>query len=325
MPPLEAQCMEVGAGAAALTEKDLSEQKTLFQQDWWLDAASCGTFETVEVKWDGTVVASLPFVRERCYGMRRLRMPRYARTLGPAFKLPPAKPVQHRQNMIRVTAELLRKLPPHDSLHTVLHPGAGAGLAMSLAGCDLTAQSTFRVEAARDLDAAWAACDQKTRNIIRKARKTMRVMKHADPDRFGALSRRDRFGAKNYHDFSALSRIFGACHERDQGSILAVHDETGRELGAAMLIWGTEALYFWTTARDNKAGDNSVNALLVWEAMILAQSLGLAFDSDGFSSPEAARFMLRFGFHEATRLSVTRDCWSYHLLHTLVKPLRCSN
>ncbi len=44
-----------------------------FQKTWWLEAAAAAAFERVEVRWNGKLVASLPFVRTRKLGFTSIR------------------------------------------------------------------------------------------------------------------------------------------------------------------------------------------------------------------------------------------------------------
>src|SRR3569832_1724176 len=88
--------------------------RDVFSEEWWLEAASGGAWEQVEVGDRCGAHAILPFMRERRYGAVRLSMPPYTRTLGPIFSLPPCKPVTRLDSMRSLAADLLDRLPRFD-------------------------------------------------------------------------------------------------------------------------------------------------------------------------------------------------------------------
>lgn len=102
--------------ASRPTARGVATSRSLFQEDWPATAASDGRVETVEVRWDALQVASLSFMSYgRFRSLRRLDMPPFTRTLGPVVTLPESKPTKHALNLQRVTRELRRVAPPHDS------------------------------------------------------------------------------------------------------------------------------------------------------------------------------------------------------------------
>ena len=277
---------------------------TLFQEDWWLEQASGGRMEQVEVRWDGKVVGRLPFVRHKSKGMTRLLMPAFTRTLGPTFDLPPSGPVRRRENICRVVSELVANLPPHDRFHQYLDPGDESALAFSLAHCTVGQHFTFRVDAAQDQEQLWNIMDRNTRRNIRAAAKQHHVIQHADIERFIGLSLVDRPEGKNHNDFAAVRRLFAACRARQQATILSVLNANDRDVASAVLVWDARALYFWVVARDRAIGGPGANSVLLWEAVKVAQSMGKTFDADSYATANSARFIMTFALHPVVRPSI---------------------
>src|ERR1700674_2575471 len=58
---------------------------TIFHEDWWLDAATGGNFEVVEVTVGGRTVGRLPFNTTNRFGLKMIRMPALTYFLGPAI------------------------------------------------------------------------------------------------------------------------------------------------------------------------------------------------------------------------------------------------
>jgi Acetyltransferase (GNAT) domain len=276
--------------------------QTLFQEDWWLQAAAGGAMERVEVNWGGSVVASLSFLRKTrfpniCY----LVMPPYTRTLGPVLNLPASGPTRRAMNVRRVTAELLAQLPRHDCFYSLLDPADESAFGFSLAGCSVVLQHTFRVPAGAEAGRLLQNVDTATRRLIRAASRRLKIHRHLDLDRFIALARRDFPADESFHDFPALRRLFDGCIARGQTAILTATDETGADVASVVLVWGHGTLYYWIPHRDRQRSGGDANAFLLWTALEFALDRGLAFDADSFASVGTGRFLSSFGLPHEVR------------------------
>src|ERR1700676_4096959 len=58
---------------------------TIFHEDWWLEAATGGQFEVVEVVTGGRIVGRLPFHKTKRFGLAFIRMPELTYFMGPAI------------------------------------------------------------------------------------------------------------------------------------------------------------------------------------------------------------------------------------------------
>ncbi|MFC7552288.1 GNAT family N-acetyltransferase [Pseudoroseomonas wenyumeiae] len=279
---------------------------TLFQEDWWLQAASDGAVETITVNWGGADVASLSFTRkERPFGIRSLVMPPYTRTLGPVLNLPPSMPAPRCANLRRAVREIMLALPRHDHFTMRLDCEDDAAFAFSLAGCSIGQQFTFRVAADADPASLMQQVDRSTARLIRAARRRLALHEHADFDRFVDVAYRHYPAERNSHDFQALRRLFAACTQRRQATILCLSDAQGHDVASVLLVWGHGVLYYLVPHRDRERSGGDANALLLWGAMEFALSRGLAFDVDGYHSVGTASFLSSFGFPRRIRHVVT--------------------
>ena len=280
--------------------------RTLFQEDWWLQAASDGAVETVTVNWGGTDVASLSFTRkERPFGIRSLVMPPYTRTLGPVLNLPPSMPAPRCANLRRAVREIMLALPRHDHFAMRLDCEDEAAFAFSLAGCSIGQQFTFRVAAGADPASLIRQVDRSTARLIRAARRRLELHEHADFDRFADVAHRHYPAGRNSHDFRALRRLFSACTQRGQATILGLADAQGHDVANVLLVWGHGVLYYLVPHRDRERSGGDANALLLWSAMEYALGRNLAFDVDGYHSVGTASFLSSFGFPRHIRHVVT--------------------
>lgn len=280
--------------------------RTIFQEDWWLQAASNGAIETISVHWGGCDVASLSFTRkERPFGVRSLVMPPYTRTLGPVLNLPPSMPAPRCANLRRVAREIMLGLPRHDHFSLRLDCEDETAFAFALAGCAIGQQFTFRVAADADPSRLLEQVDRSTARLIRAASRRLRLHEHADFDRFVDVAYRHHPGERNSHDFQALKRLFVACTQRRQAIILGLTDAQGHDVASVLLVWGYGTLYYLVPHRDRERSGGDANALLLWSAMEFALDRGLVFDVDGYHSAGTASFLSSFGFPRHIRHVVT--------------------
>jgi hypothetical protein len=296
--------------------------RSLFQEQWWIDAASLGRSDQVEVAWDGKVVGRLFFVERRHHGLRHLEMPAYTRTLGPIFDLPPSKPFKRGQNIRRITQELVGKLPRHDYFYQVLQPCDESAFAFSLAGFHVGQRFTFRSSHDQSLETRWDLIDQKTRNLIRTASTRFELVETKDFDRFVMLCRQEFSGRHNHHNVDVLAAIFAACLQRDCARVLLALRGDGSAAAAVVLVWGTDTAYFWVSARDRSAPIGGANALLLWKSIEIAQGRGMHLDLDGYNSVAGAKFLAGFGENPSVRAEISWSGWRYDALECGRRPFR---
>jgi hypothetical protein len=297
----------VGPGAAA----------PIFAQDWWLDAAAPGDWRRVEVYWDKELVGALPFLLKRRFGLRVIEMPPFTRSLGPVLNLPPAKPVRMLQNMHKVVAQLLARLPSHDRFEVCLEPNdADMAFAFALQNYGVGQSFTFRAFPLASDFSVLERMHKKTRNIVAKATREFQVFHSTDFDRFIRMHRLER-QSESRLDEAAAARLFAAARAYDSATLLIATDANGRDAAACALIWDRSTLYYWLSARDPTNAGASANSLLIVKAIELAGALGAVFDMDGFGSLNSGLFLSRFGLVPVVRPYINKSGRLWKALHTL--------
>jgi hypothetical protein len=233
-------------------------------------------------------------------------MPPYTRTLSPLLDIPSCKPFRRGQSVRHLVSSFVADLPAHDSIRLTLEPGDETAFAFSLEGFTVRSVYTFSVQPGTDLSAIWEDCDQKTRNLIRTARKHLTVTVAPDFGIFAQLSVVQRAGGSNTHDFELLGRLFDECVRRSQGTTLVARDENGIAVAAILVVWGARSMYFWQSARIPASHSGGANALLLWTAIEMAMTRGLRFDFDSFGAHGSAVFLASFGLAPEARLEIYR-------------------
>lgn len=282
-----------------------------FHEEWWLDAATNGQFDIIEIRHGGILRLRMPIHISKRLCFNCIDMPVYTRTLHPILYLPPSKPFKHAQNIRHLIEELVQKLPKHDSIRVRLGPDDETAFGFSLVDFTCEEQFTFRVPYPSDLGAIWKNCDQKTRNVIRSAQHGVSIEYGYDFAEFMRLSLLNRPEKENIHNFKTMERIFDAARIRNQALIVSARNDADQTVGAVILVWGSSNAYFWQSARDPACGIGGVNALLLWKSIEFADRMGLTFDFDGYGSVKSAKFLAGFGLPPVARVEVSRKTIPY--------------
>jgi hypothetical protein len=281
--------------------------KSIFEQEWFYDAATDGNWKTVSYRGNGIADATLIFSTYRRRGASILSMPPLSRVMQPSisFESPDVKDEQTLN--IKAIQGLLEALPQHDEFTYSLPPDTSLDLAFRLGGCTVATNYTFRADQDA-LKTVWSSMHQKVRYNIRLGLKKLSVDKHDDVGRYIALSRSFIRGRafKDIVNYNAIERIWHACRARNQSTILTCIDQSGKDVASAIVIWDDTVLYYWINCRNSSINDYYANTVLIWTAMEIAKSMNLTFDADGFATTNAGSFFSRIGLAPHRRFDVVR-------------------
>jgi hypothetical protein len=274
--------------------------QTIFDEDWWLDAAAPGAWDRIRVVWGSAVVGEMAFHVRRRWGLTYIRMPHLTRTMSPRLVPPQGKPVNQLIDNQAIVVELVRKLPKYDRLELSLNPGCPSLQGFVHANLAVTHMFTFRSEAGVGPEALLKQAHAETRRIIGKAQRECDLDRGADLDRFIRLHRQS-YGETNLVDYATLERIFAAAQSRGQAEILFARHQGDADTAAMILLWDRATLYTWLSARNVAQKYRGASSLLVSEAMRSAHERGCILDLDGYVRPEVGAFMMKFGLQPVVR------------------------
>lgn len=279
---------------------------SIFDQEWWYDAATDGKWQKAEFD-DGKVLsASLIYSTYRENGLKIVGMPRLARVMQPKIKFHSVEARRNLSHIIRALNGLAEQLPKFDRFNYTLPPDSGLELAFDLAGFTVAASFTFCTTSDPEHD-PWTQMEKKTRYNITSGLKRIEVVEHFDIDRYVNLSQKFIGGRafKDTVDYAAVRRILAAAIERQQAIILSCLDDKGADIAGAVLLLDGQHVYYWLHSRNPDSNDPSTNSVMIWKAIEKARSMGLIFDMDGYSSANTGVFLSRFGLLARRRSEVS--------------------
>ena len=287
----------------------------IFHNRWWLEAATDGRYEEIEVR-SGGAVARLPYVIVREWpGYRVCTMPEMTHSLGWAVDLGvgpgPEATVRH----IEITRLLVRRLARFSGFHHKLGGQITDTVAFDEAGYATGVQFTFEI-APQPEDATWRALRDKTRNVIRRAGERYTVDSAIDPEAFAATYEANLRHRKLINTAPRMMQVCAAALTHDSGRFFAARDEAGGVQAAVFMVWDHRTAYYLLATRS-ASSDNGAISLLIWHAIRDAHARGLTFDFDGVGTPGSRLLFTGFGGLVTPRYIVSRYSWASRAAQSL--------
>lgn len=281
-------------------------RKTIFHEEWWLDAVAPGQWRSVRVLRGGGEVGYLRFQERVAAGMKACVMPQITRVLGPVV-LPQAGKVESRVRFNHsVLTELVEQLAEHEHVEITLDPDAGDLTPFLELGCTVGVLQTFLLDCRKPTEVLWTGMRDKTRNVVRRARERLIIKEIDDADYFTSYYKANLEGERSYFDLALIKSVYLAARERRQAKILAAIDSAGMVHAKVFFVWDDKYVYYFLSTRDRRAADIGAVSLLIWSGIEIAQKMGLWFDFDGITSDSRFQFMAGFGGELASRYNVSR-------------------
>jgi hypothetical protein len=290
--------------------------RDIFSEEWWLNAATLGRIERVDVAWDGVPVGSLYYHVVKSGFLRKAVLPPYTRMMTPYLVPPGERPWTRAANTVNIIRDLYANMPEMDTYHTVVRSDPDLIFGFQLNGFALGYKVTFLSEASVDIDTVFRGMDQKYRNVVRQGNSRFSLDRHTDLDRFRRIRAENR--KTDYNDYPALESLLSAVTSRGAGTFLSAVSESGEDQATALVVWDQERLYYLAATRYDGTTASKAATWLFYEAIAFAKSLGRAFDADGYATVASAQSLQRWGLPVSLNTNVSRSKLAYQL----VKPIK---
>lgn len=273
---------------------------SVFEEEWWLDAAAPGAWDRVSVSWDGRVVGEMTFNLTRRWGLRYMCLPHLTRTMSPRLYPTSSKAATRAEHSQIIVSQLLKKLPRYDRFERALQPGCPSTQGFVHANLAVAHLFTFRSRPGENADSMIAQADAETRRVITKARRECQTERSTDFERFVRLHQQC-YGVDTTVRYPLAARMFEAAASRARAEIAFVRYGGEEDTSAVVLVWDAHAVYAWLHARSFLNKYQGASRLAFFEAMRTAERLGLSLDLDGYVRPSVGVFLTKFGLQPVVR------------------------
>lgn len=292
-------------------------EPTIFHERWWLDIATSGTCQFVEVCQNGHAVGRLPYLVKRAFGMRMVEMPQMTHFLGPAILDGEGKPHNRFLRRLDITRELIEKLPQVERIYIKCHVDVADVISFQSCGFRTAVQFTNEIKP-QPIDALWGSMRDKGRNGIRQARHQVTVETNLDLDEFfDAYDRHLRArGLVNHMRFDIVGRLITGAIDRSRGALIGARNKSGALVAAIFYAWDKRAAYYLLSTRDSMSHRGAIS-LLLWHAISDTMARGLTFDFDGLADEGGARLAANFTSDIVPRYVVIKESHTMRILFAL--------
>jgi len=282
---------------------------TVFEQPWWLEAVAPGRWrEAVVRRDDDAVLARLPYVLRRRFGLTTIEQPPLTQVLGPWLAPTNGKYATRLDTEKKLLGGLVEALPPFDHLRLSLSTHLTNWLPFYWAGFEATVRYTYRLEDLSDLDRLRADFQEHVRRALRKAEKSVEVDHDYPLDGLLRLNAATfaRQGLDVPYSDELVRRIDAACAARGARRILGAVDADGRTHAVLFVVWDERTCYPIINGGDPELRSSGANTLLYWEAIRLAAEVSQVFDFEGSMIEPIERFVRAFGGTQTPYFSISK-------------------
>ncbi|HYD60714.1 MAG TPA: GNAT family N-acetyltransferase [Noviherbaspirillum sp.] len=283
----------------------------IFSRDWWLDAvAGEDGWDVALVVKDSTVLASMPYVRQRRFGMTVLTQPPLTQKLGPWIRQTPGKistRLAHEKEMMH---SLIEQLPPFDHFSQNWHYAYTNWLPFSWSGFSQTTRYTYVLDDLVHTEQIWKMLECNIRNHCKKAvsRFGLDVRDDLPLSDFLYLNRAtfQRQGMNVPYTDALVERIDKACAERSCRKCFIAVDRDGRRHAGLYVVWDDDTAYGLMAGAEPSLRNSGANSLCHWEAIKHASTLAQRFDFSGSMLEPVERFFRHFGATQIPYFNITK-------------------
>jgi len=287
------------------------ETNSVFHEEWWLRCSSNGSqWGVARIKSGASVLASMPWVLRRRFGVNVLTQPPLTQTLGPWLADPPpgtkyATRLAREKNLLEA---LIDQLPDYQVFRQNFAPEITNWIPFYWRGFEQTTRYTYRLCDLSKSQVLWSRFQENIRTDIRKAeRQGVTVERSSDIDAFLDVNELTflRQGMKPPYSRSYVRHLFTACDQNKAGAIFLARGKDGRVHAGNLLVWNQHCAYYLMGGGDPEVLNSGATSLAMWEAIQFAASVSQIFDFEGSMFEPVERFFRGFGAVQTPYFSLT--------------------
>lgn len=270
---------------------------SIFQQPWWLEAVAPGRWREIVLRREGEVVARLPYVMKKKYGLKLITMPKLTQTLGPWLKISEGryfKQISRRQEWL---IDLINELPPHDYFLQYFHYSITDWLPFYWKGFTQTTYYTYIIEDLNNLDRNFFNFEHSKKKNIKKAEKLVIVCEDLSSDAFYAnhVLTLKKQGKVISYSYDLFRRIYEASYAHNSGKTWFAKDNKGNIHAAIFVIFDQNSAYYLVSSIDPEFRNSGASTLLLRDAIKYVSQFTNRFDFEGSMIKEVANSFRKFG------------------------------
>ena len=286
----------------------------IFQQYWWMETVCAGKQWDVALATDdnGRLLAALPYLIRKRFGMRYILQPQLTQFSGPYF-LTPADMSDRRRIDFEHNAcsKLIDQL---ESLHLAyffqrFSPTVTDWLPFYWRGYKQTTRYTYRIDDISDTEKVFDAFDR----TKERQRRIRRIAEQYTVDTSISSETFTKFHADYWHSRGQqdvtppelMKRVIDTATTRNQGLTIGLRDSEGKLAAAWFAVYDSNCAHALLSAKAPDEQSADVSALLIWRMIEALSIRSAAFDFEGSMEPSLEYFYRSFGARQVPLMEVS--------------------
>ena len=283
----------------------------LFSQAWWLDAVVGGYgWDVALVEKGDIIVAAMPYVVRKRYGLTVIGQANLTQTLGPWLRETSGKLSTKLAQQKEWLTALIAQLPSFAHFNQNWHWQMANWLPFYWAGFAQTTRYTYILHELADEQVLWKGFQENIRGDIKKAcnRFNLRVRDDLSVDDFLVVNRMTfaRQGMAVPYTDEFVHKLDQACAAKHARKIFIAEDEQGRRHAGVYIVWDQNSAYYLMGGGDPELRNSGASSLCMWEAIKFAGAVTQRFDFEGSMKEPVERFFRAFGAQQTPYFNVTK-------------------
>ena len=305
---------------------DTEKSIPIFSKDWWLDSVAGNNWDVVLIEKGGQIIASMPYIKKRRFGLTILSQPELTQTLGPWLRHSNAKYARKLSQEKDLLQKLFSQLPDFASFQQNWHYNRTNWLPVYWMGFEQTSRYTYRIENLKSMGDIWKGFEVNIRTDIRKAtnKEGLTVRTDLTIDDFLELNEKVflRQGKTLPYTKELVYKIDSSAEKNKARKIFIAEDEKGRHHAAIYLIWDDSSAYYLMGGSDPKLRNSGATSLCMWEAIQFASTVTKSFDFEGSMLEPIERFFRNFGAIQTPYFSISKTNSNTLKLYRFLRTLK---
>jgi hypothetical protein len=294
---------------------------TLFEEDYWLNCVAPGSWSSITIEQNKKIVGRLPYFTKSIFGIKSISLPMYTPWMGPWIRREEPEQKKFLSFEHEILAQMAKKMPLARTIVIACAPEYRNLMALHWSGYRLGLAYTYRITDLSDPDRIWYRMRDKTRNIYRKADRSLivndeRSLKDITPILASTLARK---GLNSKANCEVLSQIDAVMSARNQRQIYVAEDSSGKIHGFCYIVFDERHSFYLAGGADPSLRHSGAQTLALWYAIKNAGRFSRIFDFEGSMIPGIEHFFNGFGASQTPRFTAIRKITVFDYLISSIK------
>ncbi len=308
-------------------EAKLKSQDQILRDDWnaLIRRSSQGNFYAltyymdvvapdwmgIEVVQDYELIAVMPLLIRRKYGMRYSLQPNFVQYWGVFFDNPDFPDAYRELSWKRKVMQLImEQLPEKIRLFGYgMAPSFDYGFPFHWGGFELKTRYTYQIDLTQGEEVVWQGIKRKKKNLLRQAERDLGPVQKMD-NATGLLQLIEEnlehgSGIMGPDHLALLPKVIEEM--RDEGFVLQVNDQAGAPLAAGYFVDFEGTTTYLAGAKSPLRTDRGASALVLWEAIQRSFGKSQIFDFEGSMLEGVESFFRTFGGRPVPYLFIEKN------------------